>query len=343
MQKVKSSISIICVLLFLLAAPLTAYADVVWGNEFQSRNHEDTIWVRRSFYVNSADGYLISRAAPGARIDRSGDTRWDGGEGGRRYENGHVIPISSAYRHRGNYWGLIHPGGHSGPCGWVPMPELLMRYDASDFVAEHESEFYGCNDTIDVSILLEFESFIIWRWPGSDREKYTFSDLAFDRDPGDFWRTSAIEDVYVDFAYRDSEGREWVHVTISGGWPSGGLDSMVGAAGWVCLSEPDNIDIPMFNPAAEPILWSPTESPDWWQSTSAQQEIHEPRQPDDDDEVNGWEVIGQSEEEFTDSTFSAFVNNHSTTIIVIALTISLIAGTVVLILVIRNFGKRKRK
>jgi len=322
---------ILCAFIILLMlSPSVARADVVWGNEFDSRNHEDTIRVGRTFYVNSADGYLISRAAPGARIDSGNDNRRIQGEGGLTYENGRVVRISRAYNHRGHYWGLIDWGGHGGPNGWVPMTELAMRYEESDFIAEHEGEFYGCNDTVDTDILHELEWFIIWLWPGSDREKYTYDYLGFE----DSWVT--MEHVFVDFAYLDGEGREWAHVTIMGGWPGGGLSMAGGAAGWVCLSEPDNRDIPMFYPAPEPILWSPTEPTDWWQSTPTQPEIYEPRQPEAD-------VKGQSEIEFTDSTsISARFNNHSTTIIVIALTISLIAGTVVLILVIRNFGKRKR-
>jgi len=309
---------ILCtIIVLLMLTPTVAYADVVWDNKFDSRNRKNTVQVGRSFYINSADGYLISRAAPGSRIRRDDNNRFFYGEGGRIYENGHIVPISRAYNHRGNYWGLIDSGGHGGPDGWVPIDELLMRYEESDFIAEHESDFYDRNNNIDTDIFLELEWFILWQWPGSDREKYKYDFFGFD----DSWVNR--KDVSVDFLYLDGEGREWMHVTIMGGWSRGNPPMLGGAAGWVCLSEPDNMDIPSFDPAPEPILWSPTEPPDWRHSTSIQPERHEPRQPESG-------VKGKSEIEFTDST-----------VIVLVLPITLITGTVVLILTIHKFGKRK--
>jgi len=258
---IKITKRIICAIMVLLILPsFTVYADVVWDNEFDRRNRDRTIDVNRSFYINGNDGYLVSVDAPGLRRDNSG--------GG--YENGRVVRISRAYNHRGQYWGLIDWGGHGGPDGWVPMDELLVRYTENDFLKENYDNFYGYTGNIEV--LLEYEWFYLWQWPGSDREKYSYDYL------GESW--VGIDEVVVEHALLDFASRVWVYVKIMGGWSSGGLSQAGGAAGWICMSDPDNSsDLPEFNPAPDPIPWSPYEEPDW-HGTNPPPEIIPPRTPE---------------------------------------------------------------
>jgi len=301
---------IICVLLFILMlSPATAYADVVWGNEFQARNRESTVQVRRSFYINSVDGYLVSRAGPGAEIIMRGDGGWREGEGGITYENGRVVRISDAYNHNGRYWGLVDWGGHGGPDGWVPMDELLLRYEASDFDEEHSDSFFEFAGNFDT--LLDFERFFIWRWPGSDREKITYEHLGSYL-KGEEWGVS-VSDVAARHAYLDDEGRKWVYITI---WPEWSDYGFGYAAGWVLISDPANRDIPAFYPAPEPIYWWPGEEPDWHGDS------HRSPPP-----------LPVSS---TNSPFGNLVQTGHIVWVVVALTFLLIAGTIILIVILRK-------
>ena len=309
------------ILVILILTPSTAYADVVWDNEFDRNNRDKTIDVNRSFYINGDSGYLISVEAPGSRRE----DRFGGG----RYENGNVVRVSRAYNHRGKYWGLIDWGGHGGPDGWVPMDELLVRYMDSDFLEEFYYEFYDY--TGDINNLLEYEWFYLWQWPGSDREKYTYDYL--DRE----W--VGIEEVNVEHAFLDYASRVWVYVKIMGGWSGGGLSRAGGAAGWVCISDPDNSrDIPAFNPAPDPVPWSPDEEPDWY-GTNPPTEIIPPATPERTPATpeSTPERTRENEEQAEDNNPDEF----TALVVVSVLILAMLIGTVTLVVGLRYRKPKK--
>ena len=241
---------------FMLASSMTASADVVMGNEFFDKHSEKTESLGRLFQANGPDGYVTVREAPDSKQEIE------------TLENGATIFIGSTYLHKGRYWG-IPPISHSywNP-GWVPMDELLMVCDNIDFVNEHKGELYNYTGGFDM--LIDAEAFYLWQWPGSDREKihHDFGKGYFD--------DSAFE---AGYAYIDVEGREWVYVSIWGGWSYGGL-SMAGASeGWVCLDALDDGSIPAFNPAPEPIPWSPNAEPDWYGTAIAPPPVTPVKEP----------------------------------------------------------------
>jgi hypothetical protein len=92
----------------------------------------------------------------------------------------------------------------------------------------------------------------MWPWPGSDREKeildWSINDANFT----------------VSHAYKDNEGREWGYTARWG-------------TGWICLADPENSRIPVFNPAPTPLRWSP--DGDDWSSAAGNVTIWPPANP----------------------------------------------------------------
>ena len=235
---------IICILLI---PAVNARADVVWSNDFFNRNKDDTEPMNRSFIVNGADGYVSAKEAPGSDKEAFA------------YENGMMIIIGSTYLDHGRYWG-IPPIGHAynNMQGWFLMDEMLMIYDHIDFVAEHQEELYDY--TGNANRVLRGDEYFVWRWPGSDMEKLCYST-----------EYVSNSDFKATYAYKDNEGREWAYFRIMGGGPQGGgLYAINAASGWICLDDADNGQIPAFNPAPDPIVWSGEETPDWYGGSGQQ-------------------------------------------------------------------------
>jgi len=121
--------------------------------------------------------------------------------------------------------------------GWVPMDEVFLIFEREDFEKIHKQEFYEYTGSYDA--VLSASRLVLWQWPGSDREKIIIDDKG----------ASKISSfAYVHYAYRDSEGREWGKTRE---------DS------WICLSDPDNSNIPAFYPAPDAKKWSPGRNNDW--------------------------------------------------------------------------------
>ena len=247
-------ITLVLALVVLAAASAPIFADVVMSNDFLEKNKDKTEPMNHSFSANGADGFVSSREAPGSKKELD------------RYENGAIIRIGSIYKHKGEYWGISPIGHWYWNPGWMPMNELLMYYESSDFEAEFQEGLYDYSGNF--RSLAAAKEFYIWQWPGSDREKnhYDNSNKYFD-----------ASDVRALNAWKDEGGGEWVYITIWGG-PGGGLQPAGAAAGWVYMSDPNNGDIPAFNPAPDPVPWVYGEAPDWY-GTKPKPDITPPGPP----------------------------------------------------------------
>ena len=225
----------ILALMCLFMLPLSAYADVVMGNDFFYKNVNKTVPVDQTFTVNSPSGQISAKEKPGSASEVYS------------LDNGTVVRIKAAYRHKGAYWG-IPPESHSNQAwGWLPMDELLTWYSLNDFLDVHLDEFYDYAGGFDG--LCAAGDYYIWQWPGSDREKvhYFVDDYEGLDDPGAY---------RARYAWLDGEGREWLYTIIFDGG-GGGLSRFGSIDGWICIDDPQNDQIPAFNPAPEPALWSP--------------------------------------------------------------------------------------
>ncbi|MDR2854536.1 MAG: hypothetical protein LBV40_00015 [Methanomicrobiales archaeon] len=248
-EKMINRLLIVFTFVFLLIVPLATHADVVFGNEFFYENRDRTESIRENSYgerfiVNSPSGYVIPKEEPGSKkgVPTGFGYRGSGDEEALEpegpvfvFQNGETVRIEAIFLHNGEYWGVMSPSHVYQPPGWVPMDELLMIYDPSDFELENKDTFYPYTGSYDA--VLSANKLVLWEWPGSDREKRVIENKD---------TISNCADVL--YAYKDEEGREWGKTTYMGGW--------------ICLSDPENNKIPVFYPASEPTKWLPEDKPD---------------------------------------------------------------------------------
>ena len=249
MSKRIYSVLLAAVLLF-ISSPIV-YSDVVMSNKFLLKNKDNAecMWpVSGRFVVNSPSGYIIPREEPGSEKGVSTQSSYKGTSPGGRddkpytyrgevfiFMNGEIIDITHVYLHNGEYWGVMSYSHTYQPPGWMLMDELLLLYEREDFEEEHYAELYEYTGSY--GAVLSAKKLVLWQWPGSDREKIIIED-----------KEDIINYANVFFAYKDKEGREWGK-TKHLHW-------------WICLSDPANSKIPAFNPAQEPVKWSPDHSYD---------------------------------------------------------------------------------
>jgi len=193
------------------------------------------------------------------------------------YKNGEEIFISRTYLHNGKYWGML-PDSHGRNRGWIPMDQLLVMYIRDDFAEEYREEFYTYSGNYDAA--LAADKLVLWEWPGSDRAKRILDYGSYD-DRDSFYGRQArlyknadtdiglrITDISANYAYKDKDGREWGYVDISYTYIplEDGIERFDtgGVREWICLSDPENSDIPAFNPAPTPTKWESDVYPIWF-------------------------------------------------------------------------------
>ena len=245
---------VLFVAVILLMPYITAHADVVVGNRFEYEKREELEPLkRRTFCVNAPQGYVIIKDEPGSKKDMYQyineeypyiQTHWKNPDEYINnlitYKNGDIVNMSHTYLYKGEYWGVMQDGHSVVYPGWIPMDYLLIAYTSSDFEKENRDRFYSYTDDYDE--IYSAETLVVWSWPGSDRPKRVIDNYI-----------SKDETSSIDFAYQDEEGRVWGSFTS---W-------YYRTGGWVCLSDPENSEIPSFNPAPSPIKWSPDVEVDW--------------------------------------------------------------------------------
>ena len=201
----------------LLIPNFVAYADVIFEpeNDFYIQNSRDCVYLGRSFTANGNDGSVPVKNEPGK--EKATGT----------IKNGETVYVEYSCLYDGDYWGLVR---WEGSYGWVKMEQMLVLYDYISFDEEHFEEFYQYTGNYDE--IKKESAACTWAWPGSEGPLWTITDLNTDN----FW---------VSYAYMDQDGREWGFVTY-----------LYGSRNiWVCLSDPLNRDMPVFNPAPEPDVW----------------------------------------------------------------------------------------
>lgn len=214
---------------FMLMFPLAAHADVLIepNNDFYTRHSGECVSLNRSFYVNGESGFVSFKKQPGSNDETA------------RLENGDVINIMFTYSHNSEAWGVAEIyNTEDEPNGWVPMNQLLLKYDYISFAEDYQSEFYSYTGGYDM--LYEARDIVLWTWPGSGETAWILENQ---------WRNSEADANFfmASHAYMDEEGREWGFF----GYIYGSKNS------WICLSDPTNTDISAFNPATPPELWQP--------------------------------------------------------------------------------------
>jgi len=244
----KRLLSIVLSVVVIMATPLTASADAVWGNDFFDRNKDRTEPIgegnnrSKRFCVNSPAGFVVPKLEPGSdKVINSYRSIQYGGGTVHLLINGDIVSIVATYLHNGEYWGVLDFSHDYTRPGWIKMDELLLLYEKYDFEEENKDAFYEYTGSY--RTVINAKRVVLWTWPGSDREKTVYGESwgRADYDPSRF--------ADVDYAYRDRNGRVWGKTT----W----------TRDWVCLSDPENSDIPAFNPAPPSKKWTPDGTFDW--------------------------------------------------------------------------------
>ncbi|HNX14568.1 MAG TPA: hypothetical protein PK854_07505 [Oscillospiraceae bacterium] len=231
-----------CVLLAVIcvsALPLTFHADIVMGNDYFNFNKEDNLdkivkWydgIGKSFIINSPRGYVVPKENAGSKKGIL-----CGPYDVFVIQNGKQIIIKAVVLYEGKYWGIYPPTHWHYPRFWFLMDDLLIVYDCEDFEEENKDSIYAYIGNAES--VLSAKKLVVWQWPGCDSEKKIIED-----------KEEIIKCDDILFGYKDSEGREW--------------GKSNDAQGWICLSDPENSDIPMFYLAPEPVKWTPDGSSDW--------------------------------------------------------------------------------
>jgi len=234
----KISLSMACIIfLFVCIAPTVATADIVLDNDFSEENQDESdfflkhrehiLYLGRSFVVNSDTGFVTVRDAPDLETSIA------------LLENGDILFVDYSCLYDGEFWGLTSVTGSAlQKAGWVKLSELLVLYDYVAFEEDHIDALYQYKGNMEK--IKEAEAMIAWSWPGSGIPMWTIENVG----------TSGIS---VAYAFMDDEGREW-----------GFFRSFYGGGNiWVCISDPLNPDIPVFNPTPDPAVWiSDTEHTD---------------------------------------------------------------------------------
>ena len=215
-------------MLLLIMMPLVAYADVIAEpkNDFYEQHQSRIVYLGRSFAANGESGGVSVKKAPNAKSEVA------------KLLNGEVAYIEYSCLYDGEFWGFTRYGASQitfgdkfdSRYGWVKLDQMLVLYDYVAFEEDHFDELYPYNGDYDA--IKETRAAIAWSWPGSDAPLWTIEDLN-------------MENLRVAYAYRDAEDREWGFVTY-----------LYGSRNvWLCLSDPLNRDMPVFNPAPKPYLW----------------------------------------------------------------------------------------
>ena len=203
---------VLCGLLAVCLLSAVVLADVIWepNDAFYRQHSEECEYLGRSYYTNSPEGGVALYQAPG-----------------RGYvhvlENGAVLYLSFTYTDLGGtVWGVAEYG-EKGETGWVDLADLLLIYDNQSFLEEHEAELVPYDGSFEDLCTSENQRVLFWAYPGSGRICGDFETLHPDDCP-----------LQPDVIWTDNEGRVWGHVGY-----------YMAARGWVCLSEPDNEDLPV--------------------------------------------------------------------------------------------------
>lgn len=201
-----------CAVLACCLLVVTASADVIWepDDDFYAAHADQCDYLGRSYYANGQAGFVMVFETPKAEKYVE-----------HYLENGTELYVSFTMEYGGKTWGVVEL--EDGRTGWVAMEALTLIYDGQSFTEEHEAEFAPYDGSFETLCTSIDQRVIVWTFPGSGKMNCDFAHLNQNYSP-----------LEPDVTWTDSEGRVWGHIGY-----------YMGARGWVCLSDPDNEELPV--------------------------------------------------------------------------------------------------
>ena len=159
---------LLCTVLTLCLLGTTAFADIAWEpeNSFYARNQRKCEPEERVYWVNGAEGFITAREEPE-------------GKPLGNLKNGALRYVYGTYERDGVRWGLINVSADREPElflaeeldggwheVWVPMEEMVLRYDHQSFLEDHPGEVQEVEQEADFSGLL----YCKYHYPGGELE-----------------------------------------------------------------------------------------------------------------------------------------------------------------------------
>ncbi len=203
-------------LCFALAAP--ALADVIsepWGNDFFQDHRREATPERRYYYTNGPQGFVtLYREPEGKRI--------------ATLANGEAYFIQFLIQWKGS-WGVMELQNENGEfvSGWVPMAQMVEKYDTVSFVRDHAGELTTPEEPLQVE-LLSHAAAAIWDFPGAETP-YTVVVPGELESYAWFQRDGKAE---FSLLYTDPLDRVWGRIE----------DSRFYSGLWVCLDAPEETE-----------------------------------------------------------------------------------------------------
>lgn len=184
-----------------ILCPAEIRADVIFEpeNDFYTAHSEECLYHTRSYRTVSEQAFYD---APGA-------------SGSGTLASGVSVPISWLYRDGdGRDWGFFEQS--TGDAGWIPMAEMALLYDSTEFIADHSADL----NLEQPQTVPSGNSVVFWSYPESGTTAGSIDALE--------------SDLELSPLYTDAEGRTWGYF----GYYMGYRDS------WICISAPSDPDIP---------------------------------------------------------------------------------------------------
>jgi len=229
----------VCLLGALFVLP--ANADVVWSdpNDFYEQHKNDCVEERQVFDL--PPGVEVSlKVSPGSQTEKELDDYW------KKQFKDYGVFITCTYNYQGEIWGYVDEVSH-GPSisGWVPLDDATIAYTPDDFLKDYGDSFYTYfGNPKDIIKHLESLDVVFWRWPCSGRIERANSEW------GGLYASyspDALKDrTNYDLSrmYKDELGREWVYFNSTA------------QHGWICLDDPDSLDMPTTIANFQPWSWN---------------------------------------------------------------------------------------
>lgn len=192
------TVAVACIMMLVLTVP--AFADIMWeprDNQFYESHREQCEYNTRSYYANGKEGFVTLWDAPNGSLVTA------------QYENGELLWAGYTYKD----WVLVNRWSESDrteTTGWVPLPDLYLKYDYISFEEEYGDQFRDYNgEFADYEVQGEGEQLWLWEYPNAGETKQT---VEASEDMLDCLRGTADQPSYISKVYEDENGHLWGYV-----------------------------------------------------------------------------------------------------------------------------------